>query len=225
MILTCPLCHTRYLVSVHLFAAGARPVRCARCKHGWKAEPPGKIDVVSPLPETSPPPERIEPLPEGSNLPALRKTLGSRIFHSAERVALAAFVVVLLLWLILDRQHIARRWVFMEPAYNAVGLYIYYPGDGLEFDQVRSELKYDSGITKLILSGNIKNTTQNNQKVPTIVAEALGADGRVIQSWQIDAPAATLAPGGEASFSSSLDAPRGTVVNVNLNFAEMKDDN
>jgi predicted Zn finger-like uncharacterized protein len=226
MILVCPLCQTRYLVAAHLFAAGARQVRCARCKHGWKAETPKEIDVVAAAPpEPIPPPEQASPIPAGSNLPALAPGGLSRFFYKTERVALAAFVVLVLAFLIFDRQSIARRWAFMETAYNAVGLTIYYPGDGLEFDQVRSELKYDSGITKLILNGNVKNTTQNNQKVPPITAQALGPDGRVIQSWQIDAPTATLAPGDEAPFSSSLNAPKGTVVNVNLNFAEMKDDN
>lgn len=226
MILTCPLCQTRYLVQAHLFTAGTRQVRCARCKHGWKAEAPKEIDVVAaPPPDPAPPPEQVAPIPQGSNLPAPLQDPWWHLDQPVKWVAIATSVAFIVLWLVFDRQHIARRWSFVEPLYNAANLTIYYPGDGLEFDQVRSELKYDSGITKLILAGKIKNTTQNNQKVPNIVAEALGPDGHVIQSWQIDAPKATLAAGEEAPFSSSMNAPKGAVVNVNLNFVEMKDDN
>jgi len=32
MILTCPLCHTRYLIAATLFDAGPRAVHCARCQ-------------------------------------------------------------------------------------------------------------------------------------------------------------------------------------------------
>jgi len=222
-----------------MFASGARTVRCAKCKHSWKAEPPVTIDVVgAPLPEPTPAPEAAAPIPAGSNLPALpKKTLWTDIVHKLHDIhipfslgqGLAAAAVVatslMLIWFILDRQHIAHQWPSLEPIYNAIGLYIYYPGDGLEFDGVRSELTYDSGITKLILNGKIKNKTQKNQKVPPLMVEALGPDDSIIQSWQIDAPVATLGPDEEASFTSSINAPRGSVVHINLNFVETKDDN
>lgn len=225
MILVCPLCQTRYLVQAHLFTAGPRQVHCARCNHGWKAEPPREIDVVGvPPPEPAPIPEHVAPIPRGSNLPVLAQKSMSPILHHSLWIATAALLAAVLIWLILDRQNIAHRWTFMEPLYNAVDLYIYYPGDGLEFDQVRSELKFDSGITKLVLEGKIKNRTKKNQKVPNIIASALGPDGRIIQSWQIDAPKATLVPEEGASFASSINAPKGTVVNVTLNFVETSDD-
>jgi len=224
MILVCPLCRTRYLVQANLFAMGARQVRCARCKHSWKAALANEIDVVAtPAPEPTPPPEHMSPLPSGSNLPALTKESSVPVFHYMLGIAAGVVLALVLMWLIFDRQHIAHRWTSMEAFYNAIGLYIYYPGDGLEFNEVRSELKYDGGITKLFLDGKIINKTKKNQKVPNIMAEALGPDGNVIQSWQIDAPTARLAPGAEASFASSLNAPKGTVVNVNLNFVGMNE--
>ncbi len=226
MILVCPLCQTRYLVPANIFAAGPRAVRCAKCKHNWKAAPDKNIDVVAALEEgLPPPPDEAAPIPEGSNLPALTKKRMSPIIHNTIFIIAGAMFALALVWLILDRQHIAKRWSSMEPLYNAVGLYIYYPGDGLEFDQVRSELRYDGGITKLILDGKIENKTKKNQKVPDIIAEAIGPDGAVIQSWQIDAPKATLGGEEEVGFSSLINAPKGTVVNVTLNFVELKDDN
>jgi len=209
-----------------MFALGEREVRCARCKHSWKAEAPRNIDVVAkPLPEPAPIPKNLPPIPEGSNLPALTRKPLSPIIHYTLQIAAGIAIAFILIWLIFDRQHIAHKWSSMETFYNAIGLYIYYPGDGLEFNDVRSELKYDGGITRLILNGKIINKTKKNQKVPDIMAEALGPDGLAIQSWQINAPTATLAPDEEAVFTSSINAPKGTVVNVNLNFVETKDDN
>lgn len=201
-------------------------MRCARCKHGWKASPPNEIDVVAPpAPEPTPIPKTTTPIPEGSNLPTLVKKSFLPDLRYVIWATPVICLLVLLVWFIVDRQHIARHWTFLEPAYNAIGLYIYYPGDGLEFDDVRSELKFDGGITKLVLDGKIKNKTKSIQKVPNIVADALGSDGMSIQSWQIDAPKATLGPEEEVTFSSSMNAPKGTVVNVTLNFTETTDDN
>jgi hypothetical protein len=41
-----------------------------------------------------------------------------------------------------------------------------------------------------------------------------------MQSWQIDAPAAKVAPGEALPFTSAIRAPKGTVIEVNLNFIE-----
>ena len=226
MILECPLCRTRYLVPANSFAAGPRTVRCARCKHSWKAELPNQIDAVGTVPEaeTTPAPERAAPLPPGSNLPVVPETPLEKLWNRIRWVVLALFILMTVLWLIFDRQEVAHRWRFLTPVYDIFHLSVSYPGEELEFDEVHSELKFDGGITRLFLDGKVRNKTKNSQKVPNIVAEALGADGQVIQSWQIDAPTATLAAGEEAGFSSSINAPKGNVVNVNLTFAEMKDE-
>lgn len=232
MILVCPLCQKKYLVQANIFAHGPRQVRCAGCKHGWEASLPNEIEAVSyPTSIAGTPAETKaavrqpeQPIPEGSNLPAVIPSPLMQIWKKIRLPLFAVFAVWALTTLIVDRQHIARRWTFMTPLYNAVDLYIYYPGDELEFDEVKSELKFEGGITRLNLQGKVWNRTKNNQKVPNIIAQALGSDGHVIQSWQIDAPTATLAPHGEVDFSSSINAPKSNVVNINLNFAEIKDD-
>ena len=231
MILVCPLCQKRYLVKAAMFAHGPRTVRCANCKHSWSAEPPNGIDVIATteheaalIRESPAVTEAAQPIPQGSNLPVIPPSPLMLLWLKVRWWLFAVFVIWTLLWMVNERQHIARRWTFLTPVYNSLGLYIYYPGDELEFDQVRSELKFEGGITKLNLKGKVWNRTKNIQKVPNIVAQAVGSDGHVIQSWQIDAPQATLAPDEEASFSSSMNAPKGNIINVNLNFVETKDD-
>ena len=42
---------------------------------------------------------------------------------------------------------------------------------------------------QLTVEGQIHNDTDKIQPIPNIVAAAKGADGKLMQSWQIDAPA------------------------------------
>lgn len=52
MILTCPNCNSRYLVSDTAIPAGGRAVRCAKCKHVWTEYPkPAAEAAPAPRPE------------------------------------------------------------------------------------------------------------------------------------------------------------------------------
>jgi len=111
----------------------------------------------------------------------------------------------------------------MEKLYNATGLVIYhFDGEGLSLEKVRSELRYDSGLMKLVVEGKIHNSTEYTQEIPNILATALGPDGDVLQRWQIDAPALRVSPGESMPFRSAINAPKGTVVDLNLSFSEIK---
>ena len=97
MILVCPSCSTRYLLSSSAIGADGRDVRCAKCAHQWfqagdqDMPPPAPLSeedfeladsveldpALDPPPEPAPEPlaeepipESVKPLPEGSNVPA-----------------------------------------------------------------------------------------------------------------------------------------------------------
>ncbi|MER2519169.1 MAG: MJ0042-type zinc finger domain-containing protein [Bdellovibrionales bacterium] len=248
MIVACPLCQTRFLVAAGLFVGGARHVRCGRCRHVWMAEleqagqeeGAGGIKAMSaqrgavgdtPLGAS---PLVSQPLPldvsavlasvAGAmpmNASMLRRTLPlwARLTVVA---ALALLFVVGTLWGIVGRHEIALRWPHMTEVYDKVGLDSHQPGDGIDFREVKSELVYDGGILRLTVEGNLVNATEKEQIVPHILAVAVGSDGSTIQSWRIDAPAATLAPLATASFRSAINAPREGVAHVNLNFVGRK---
>ena len=81
-------------------------------------------------------------------------------------VAAGAGLLMFLTVLILARQDIAKALPFMETSYNTFGLTIRHYGEGLSFVKVRSELRYDSGIMKLVVTGEIRNDTRYMQKFP-----------------------------------------------------------
>jgi hypothetical protein len=160
----------------------------------------------------------LPPIPPLSSLPP-------KIARLVKLGGIVLAGLLFLLFFIFARVGISDILPFMEGFYNSVGLRIYhYGGIGLVFQNTRSELRYDSGVTKLNVTGKIHNSTKKTQEMPDIMAVATGADGKPIQSWQINAPPVRLAPGEDVDFQSSINAPRATVYDVTLSFIERKKD-
>jgi predicted Zn finger-like uncharacterized protein len=220
MILTCSLCQTRYLVPASLFDAGPRLVRCARCLHTWRAGLANETGDA--VPPQTPPDPTLRPLLSETPPLLLDKQPPPRV-RRVRLIGAAIAIGLFLLWLIFDRQQIAQNRPLIEKLYDSLGLVIYhYGGEGLSFEQVRSELRFDGGIMKLTVEGKIRNTTSFVQEIPDILASAIGPDGKTMQSWQIGAPAFRVFPGESVPFRSSINAPKGTVVDMNLSFIEIK---
>ncbi len=58
MILTCPECKSRYVVSPSALMPRGRTVRCAKCRHSWfEAKPEDDVEIVPPQTETETAPE------------------------------------------------------------------------------------------------------------------------------------------------------------------------
>jgi len=243
MILECPSCRTRYLVHIGLFAQGGRRVRCANCKNEWQVKLPATVDVILSAPE--PPPRQnggaasssplsSRPPPLGGrtdaaagkptpNLPAIiKKKLPQKVVWALYALAFLAALIVF--GSVLGRHSIVKAVPGLRGSFNAVGLSVLPEWDGLIFDEVKSELKYDSGTMKLYVDGSVRNATEAAKKLPDIKAQALGADKKVIQSWWVDAPAVTIEPWGKVPFHTEVATPmERTIEDVYLEFVARKD--
>lgn len=73
----------------------------------------------------------------------------------------------------------------------------------------------------LTVTGEIRNLTDEVQRVPQIRADLLDANGRVVYSWAIAPPRTQIQPGETISFNSaSTDAPSGGQ-SLSLSFAPL----
>jgi len=127
--------------------------------------------------------------------------------------------VIFITWAMFDREPIVKVLPVLRGFYDGIGLHVSPAWDGLMFDHVKSEFKYDAGTMKLLVDGVIHNSTAEAQLIPDIKARAIGPDGRVIQSWWVPPPAATIGVGGDVPFHTEVAEPmEHTIDNVNLEF-------
>jgi predicted Zn finger-like uncharacterized protein len=236
MILECPSCGARYLVQIGLFAQGGRKVRCARCKNEWHVKLPSSVDVIVSSPDYAPitadapdPPSPTlssRPPPLNRPTPNLPAVIEKRVFTKGSWIlmGLAFLAALLVMGSIWGRQSIVRALPGLRGSYSAVGLSIVPEWEGLIFDEVKSELKYDSGTMRLFVDGVLRNASEEMKKVPDIKAQALGADKSVIQSWLVDAPTATIEPWGMVPFHTDVATPmERTIEDVYLEFTPRRE--
>ena len=78
----------------------------------------------------------------------------------------------------------------------------------------------ESGNELFEVNGRVTNPTDTVQTVPDIRAELRDTSGRVVYTWTITRPTASLQPGGSADFdSAAVDVPKGSS-SLKLSLAE-----
>lgn len=92
MILSCPACHTRYVVPDSAIGPTGRSVRCAACGHRWHQSPAAPLELDDPASAeavaaaSAPPPARepdpvTEPVPEPHPEPELEREPGPSVVN------------------------------------------------------------------------------------------------------------------------------------------------
>lgn len=122
--------------------------------------------------------------------------------------------IPLLVWLLLIVATVAAAAWFLAP--DSIRARLGMGGGGSELAVMvtdRSRQALASGNELFAVSGRVINLTDEAQQVPPIKAELLDASRqRVVYSWTIAPPAASLEPGASASFNSAeIDVPQGGV--------------
>lgn len=115
---------------------------------------------------------------------------------------------------------IIERWPHLQPIYIELGLAKPASTENLVLRNITSERRYIDGAMQLIVTGEIRSHAPKTLVIPHLSVDALGPDGRVIESWRIPPSAATIKPGSTIHFSSSILSPEQTVTEVNLSFVE-----
>lgn len=134
-------------------------------------------------------------------------------FYDPDPVAEPRRKVPLLVWLLLLVAALAAAGWFLAPDSLRERLGLVQSGQSALEVMVtsRDRQRLESGNELFAVSGRVINPTDKEQVVPPLKAELLDSSRkRVVYSWTIDPPAASLAPGASAPFhSAEVDVPQG----------------
>jgi predicted Zn finger-like uncharacterized protein len=224
MILTCPLCTTRYLADATMFAPPGRNVRCAKCGQVWFQAPAG--------PESEPEPEPSVEKQASAGATAATEMRYAMAATPPRRRGFAGAFVGALSWMALIvlvaglggatvkyRESIASLWPQTATFYAALGMKVNLRG--LEFQGIAYRDRIENGEAVLAISGQLVNVTAHALPVPPIRVSLSDKERRELYHWTFDSGVATLAPGARSSFMTRLASPPHEARNVEIRFARV----
>ncbi len=211
MILTCPSCATRYLIDPAALGDTGRLVRCARCSHSWIERPPEdmpkRVDVL-------PPPERVTPLPPGSNLPAIHKA--PRRHGWIGWAALVLVTIGIAAGGIFARDKIVEVWPDAAFIYASLGFGEEAAVIGLELRNVTQSTSIINDQTVVNLTGEIFNLSDQRQAVPKVIADIMDKNRTVIRTWIVMPRTAMILPGEKTEFDDNYADPPKEAVQISV---------
>jgi len=229
MIVSCPICSTKYSVDPRALGFDGRMVRCAQCSHTWHQKPPreeiaavtdlvpeGEPESAAELATDEPPPLRSEPRdePEQAPLPRRRRPM----------VALGWIMLLLALGAVVGgavwaRDEVIAIWPPSIKLYELVGLVKPRPTEGLVI-HARPRRDDNNGVPRLVIDGDITNATAVALPVPKLKVELKDATQRVVQTWTFSASTDRLLPGAIIPFTTSVERPNESATEVRVSLAD-----
>ncbi len=195
MIVTCPSCNTRYSLDPGSLGPRGRTVRCARCAHTWTQPPPADLPrIAEPAPLVLTPDTEEPPVVRARTRPG---------------VALGLVVVILIgvvAGALGGRERIVARWPESKAWYQAVGISVNLPLDGLEIVAHMKRLS-ESGVGVIVVSGDVFNTSDRSVAVPRLRGVFRDAAKQELASWTFRPAGDRLLPGGSIPFSDRYENP------------------
>lgn len=245
MILTCPVCLTRYQADAANFPPAGRDVRCARCGNTWHQ--PGPEPEVAPEPVITEPaiatpepaiatPEPAASVYEAPPRPQVfvqrpsfevvsqeqqskpRSSWMRRIALTVGWLALIGIVAAIGWAAMIDRQTIVSAWPQSASFYSALGLKANV--SGLRFDDVAYHQTTQGGQTILVVTGKLVNVSDHAMTVPQVRVTLSGDDHRELYHWTFVPPVINLSAGRTTLFVTRLASPPTAARHLDLRFAK-----
>lgn len=229
MILICPSCSTRYLVDALSIGETGRTVRCARCNRSWFQPPAPKqsfetFESRSDEPPVLRKPQRVRPIPKGSNLPALPGSVRPRRPWLGWAILALVIVGIGIAGLLL-RKEIVASWPPSSRLYAWTDQVV---GDGqgsaeseafrLNIRNLQSERGREAGKPILLVSGEVVNDGSTERDLPRLRVALTDASGAEIYHWTVTLAKDAIAPGGAIPFSTQLPDPPENATSLSVRF-------
>lgn len=215
MILICPSCSAKFMISSEALGADGREVRCGKCGHMWFQE--GERDSLDDLPrhepeddnidigfvphkeEPQPIPEAFKPRAEPASKPSSSKPkkeikIASPIQKQIAGLLVAlAIVLVIFYALVAMKDSLGRSIPFMGAAYEKMGFHLQKVEPQIAIDRLRLTKEGK----KILGSMHLINLTSEDVSIGKVTADLIDFDYKSIKT--IDVPFADKTLKGESS--------------------------
>jgi predicted Zn finger-like uncharacterized protein len=229
MIVSCPVCRTRYLVDEQaLRGQSGRTVRCANCGHTWhqaaSPEPPANGDAaktdgrIEPALEVPPRPATALEVPPRPRILPESPRRGSRRRWGALRWLVVAVLLALavLAGVVVARGAVVALWPPAARLYALAGFAAEPPWTGLKIEKLVPSRTPDG----LVVEGDIANNGKATQDLPRMRVALRDAADKEVQFKIVDPPQPRLAPGAVAHFKTPFDHPDDAAKGVVVTFVK-----
>jgi len=217
MILTCPSCASRFMLSAQALAPEGRRVRCSGCREQWFQLPDPDELLANIEREMAEIPENVAPIPKGSALPVLAKEKREADPRRAALFGVLASVAVFALFLGLlvgVKSTMLKLWLPSAALYNTLGLTVEGYGEGLALDQFKAEVV--GNVVRV--HGDIINLKSFPQTVPLMEAVLKDGAGKSLAQWYIAPPKTALSSEEILPFSAEYKGDVKGAARVDVRF-------
>jgi predicted Zn finger-like uncharacterized protein len=195
MIIGCPSCSARFIVKAQAIGDKGRKVKCARCKHTWFQEPDLEVLEAAKQSNAVDAPEDADPVPNGANVPAVKK---EGISFYLKIAAMVAFICFSLTITLINANNILPSM----PSYYA--LFGIYDATDIALYDIKVE-KVESGkYNDVLVSGKIVNESEIHKKLPALRMTIISDEGEELKTITLESDGATLSPGERLDFEDRI---------------------
>jgi len=227
MIVSCPVCRTRYQVDEGaLRGQSGRTVRCANCGHTWHQAAPPELPAIGDDAKTD---GRIEPALEVPPRPAAtlevpprQRALPEPPRRRSRWGALRWLIIAVLLavavlaGVVVARGAVVALWPPAARLYALAGFSAEPPLTGLKIEKLVPSRTPDG----LVIEGDIANNGKMTQDLPRLRVALRDASEKEVQFKIVDPPQPRLPPGAVAHFKTPFDHPDDAAKGVVVTFAK-----
>ncbi len=197
MIINCPACDARYLVTEEQIGPTGRSVKCGKCATKWFQEPaPEEVVVV--VKRTYEPPPIAPPqhvASRGVQPPQTPKRRGAVVLTGSVAI-LAVIIGVSFMF----ARNFGAEWSFMRDFYESAGTPVDLPELTIQVTEFRRHEELNG--FSLSITGIIRNPATVRQKVPELRVRLLAEDYTPLREETRPPPTEYLQPGDTAPFST-----------------------